>query len=100
MDSVQVPPQQGTLVWVRLDTCGASHLLYVELDPHLEDVTGLCVDDALLVPDEDGLADTIVKISSAHPKFAECITFIGEVTEGEVVQPDGRESEPNNDMTV
>ena len=68
--SVHVPPQQWTLVQIRVDTCGGCHPVYVECDPHFEDVTGLCVDDALLSLGEDGLAHMIVKNSLAHTQVA------------------------------
>ncbi len=70
------------------DTCGGSHPLYMECDPHLEGETGLCVTDSLLLPDEQGMARMVVSNPSAYPQVAGSGTTMGEVFAAAVVQHD------------
>ena len=50
---LQLSSHQSAVAQVRADRCGGGGPVYMEHDPHLEDETGLCTDDALLQPNEE-----------------------------------------------
>ena len=53
--------------------------VYREHDPHLEDETGLCTQDALLQHSEEGCARMVISNPSSYPQVAESGTTIREV---------------------
>lgn len=86
VQSVQVPPEQSTLVQVRLDSPNVGEsAFYVEPDPQLKENTGLVLEDALLQPNPDGFATMMISNPSAATQEVCYNTTIGE---GSVMLPE------------
>ena len=79
VQKVQVPPQQHALVevWVDCPDVG-DQAVYLEPNPHLESKTGLVLEDALLQPDQDGFAQTMITNPLAVPCEVHYSTPLGE----------------------
>jgi len=68
------------MVQVHVEDCGAGSPVYMECAPHLEDETGLCVEDALLQLDASGCAQMVVSNPSSCTQVVERgTTTIGQV---------------------
>ena len=66
VQSLRLSPHQSSIVQVHVEDCGGGSPVYMECDPHLEDETGLCVEDAPLQLDASGCAQMIVSNPSSY----------------------------------
>lgn len=66
VQSLRLSLHQISIVQVHVEDCGAGSPVYMEGDPHLEDETGLCVEDALLQLDASGCAQMVVSNPSSY----------------------------------
>ena len=68
---LQLSPHQSAIVQVQVDSYGDARAVYMEREPHLEDETGLCVEDVLLQPNKEGCAQMVLSSPSSYPQVAE-----------------------------
>ena len=95
MQSIQLSPRQSAVVQVQVDTRGSNEPVYVEHDPHFEYETGLSVDDVLLQPSREGLAQMVVSNPTAYTQVTDRGAILGEViVVANVVEPSKLEHDP------
>ena len=95
VQSIQLSPRQSAVVQVQVDTRGSNEPVYVEHDPHFEYETGLSVDDVLLQPSREGLAQMVVSNPTVYTQVTDRGAILGEViVVANVVEPSKLEHDP------
>ena len=89
VQSLWLSPQQSAIVQVHVCIQGVGSPVYVECNPHLEDETGLCIEDVLLQPNADGRVWMVVSNLSSYIQVAEGGATIREVITAAVVEAGG-----------
>ena len=88
LQSVSIPAGQCALVPVRIEGARpADGPLLLDYDSSLEQTTGLQFEDALLQPDESGVATLCLSSSRGFAGLVKEGTVIGKATEAVVVEP-------------
>ena len=84
--SVHLPPRQSSFVSVRVENHSPEiESILLENDPKVEEITGVQVDDALLMPTKQGFAQLLVSNRSGFTQSIEEGVILGEAVEATVI---------------
>ena len=86
--SVHLPPRQSTFVSIQVENHSPEmESMLLENDPKVEEITGVQVDDALLMPTKQGFAQLLVSNRSGFTQSIEEGVILGEAVEATVISP-------------
>ena len=84
--SVHLPPRQSTFVSIQVENHSPEmESMLLENDPKVEEITGVQVDDALLMPTKQGFAQLLVSNRSGFTQSIEEGVILGEAVEATVI---------------
>lgn len=88
LQSVHLPPRQSTFVTVQVENHSPEmESMLLENDPKVEEITGVQVDDAFLMPTKQGFAQLLVSNRAGFTQSIEGGVILGEAVEATVISP-------------